>query len=144
MEVRFDKMLREDVVFREIKRREALGHNDNDIVKKYYKAHEALYERGEDVREKSFDRLHEVFFQKFGFAKPVLSVISEFEEFENKINAVVVLKALTLDLEDASLDSDSNKIGLRVYPEHFFDHVHLEVFLRHEMKHNTQPVAYRP
>jgi len=133
MEVFYDKSLIEDVVFREIKRREAKGQDS--IVEEYYKEHQSIYERCEELRERSFERLHESFFLKFGFANPLLKILSEFEEFTNKINTIIIFKALTPSEEEASLNYSSNKIGFKIYPEHFFDQENFEAFLRHELKH---------
>src|SRR3989304_1953125 len=133
MEILYDTTLVEDVVFREIKRREAIG-KDSD-VKDYYDRHREIYERREDSREKLFEKLHEEFFLKFGFGKPILDVLSEFKEFDNKIKIIAVFKALIVSQEEASISNDSGKIGLRIHPEQFFIQPKLEAFIRHELKH---------
>ncbi|OGL38487.1 MAG: hypothetical protein A2042_08760 [Candidatus Schekmanbacteria bacterium GWA2_38_11] len=133
MEILYDRMLTEDVVFLEIKRREVIGRDD--VVRKYYEEHKEVYEKQEEFREKFFERLHEKFFLKFGFDKPLLNILSEFKEFKERIRTIIAFKALTSSQEEASLNSDSDKIGLRLHPEHFFNHKHFEAFLRHELKH---------
>ena len=90
MEVLYDKMLVEDIVFREIKRREAEGNSEP--IREYYDEHKAIYEKQKEVREKFFERLHEKFFLKFGFDKPLLNILSEFKEFKERIRKLNVEK----------------------------------------------------
>lgn len=133
MEILYDTTLVEDVVFREIKRRESAG-KDSD-VRQYYDKHKEIYKRREDLKEKLFEKLHEEFFHKFGFDKPLLNVLPEFKEFEGKIKNIIVFKALTMSQEEASMSSDSQKVGLRIHPEQFFFQSKLVSFIKHELKH---------
>ena len=141
MKVQYDPLLTEAVVLQEISRRQDAG--DPGLFREYHIAADPLYHRRPDARDAAFEKLHEQFFIRLGFAERVEAELSEFPSIEGKASELLVALAASsaeegadLSLEQASDNDHSIKrIGVRLRADRFLDLPALHRYLRHELLH---------
>jgi len=127
MEIQYDPLLTEAVVLQEISRRQDAG--DPGLFREYHIAADPLYHRRPDARDAAFEKLHEQFFIRLGFAERVEAELSEFPSIEGKASELLVALAASsaeegadLSLEQASDNDHSIKrIGVRLRADRFLD-----------------------
>jgi len=132
LEVSYQPTLVQDVVFAEIKKREG-----TEVYDEYYRLADDIYENEDHNRNKKFKNLDANFFRKLGLHEPINEVLSEFPEFEGRLNTIHVSIARNIREAGTDLSSDGNEVFLKLFPEDFSDTNHLRVMLRHEFMHIT-------
>lgn len=130
LKVLYHPDLVQDVVFVEIKKKEG-----TEVYDEYYKLANDIYEGEDDNRGKKFRKLDITFFHRLGLHKTINEVLSEFPEFEEKINTFYVWKARTIHDAGSDLASDGIEAFLKLFPEDFDDISLLVAMLRHESMH---------
>jgi hypothetical protein len=134
MRVEYDPGLIQEVVLKEIERREKDG--DSNLFREYHKAADPIYEEYPiESRETQFGKLHERIFLELGFGETVNKTLDEFPELKEKADAVIVGKSFTKHDERADLSTDLKTIGIKIRTELFFDQRDLQKLLRHELMH---------
>lgn len=133
MRVHYDPALVEEVISREVKRREEEG--DLRFFREYHALADPIYERfPPDAREAEFGKLHQKLFLQWGFGEVLAKALEEHPELK-EVEEVFVGKAVTRREEGADLSRDRRRVGILVCPERFFDPQGLLRYLRHELQH---------
>lgn len=152
MDIRYAPDLLDEVVTRELLRRDAAG--DGAWLREFHLLTDPFYQLdSEAAREAAFERVHALYFRKLGFAAPLERVLPEFPGLAREAAALVVERAGGAPQEEADLlvGGDSSRrrtVRLRVQSVRFENAVVLDAFLRHELWHVADMLrpefGYRP
>lgn len=133
MRIQYDPSLIEEVISREVKRKEEEG--DLSLFQEYRASADPIYEKfPPNAREAEFEKLHRRLFLKWGFGEVLKKALKEHPELEG-VEEIFVGKAVTRGEEGANVSRDRRRVGIRVRPERFFDPQGLLRHLRHELQH---------
>lgn len=148
MHIELDPQLLEDVVFREVRRREQLG--DQAIFRAYRDRIDVLYDLPVDeARETAFRDAHAEFFERLGLEQMVRNCLAEFPLLNQKLDRIDFMKALTRKQEGAELfvrqddteDDRQHRIAvLRLRADVFLDAERFHLLTRHELYHVSDMV----
>lgn len=128
-----DPALTEEVVLREIRRREEEG--DLRASQEYHLQADPIYERFPvPAREAEFEKLHRKFFLDLGFTELVMKAVLEFPELA-ATEEVFIGNGMTEREEAADLSRDRKRVGIKIRPARFSDPQGLSLSLRHEFQH---------
>ncbi|MDP6111198.1 MAG: hypothetical protein QGG53_04955, partial [Planctomycetota bacterium] len=156
MHIELDPQLLEEVVFREVRRREHAG--DQSVFRDYHDRVDALYGLPEDDdRETAFRDVHAEFFDRLGLDQVVRNCLNEFPLLYEKVHRFEFMKALTRKEEGAELfvrkdDAEGGRqyrvAVLRLRAEVFLDAERLATLTRSELFHISDMVdpafGYKP
>ncbi len=151
MDIRYGPELLEEVVTRELLRREEAG--DRAASDAFRRESDLLYlVPGRAAQDSAFERLHASYFRKLGFAAPVERAASGFPSFRGVIEEIRVDRTRSGGEEEADLMVDAvsgrKAVRIRIRTERMADPAALEGFLRQELRHIADMLrpefGYRP
>lgn len=152
MDIRYASDLLDEVVARELLRRDAAG--DGAWLREFHILTDPFYQLdSEAAREAAFERVHALYFRKLGFAAPLERVLPEFPELAREKTALIVERAGGAQQEEADLlvgadPAHRGTVRLRIQSSRFENAVALDAFLRHELWHVADMLrpkfGYRP
>lgn len=141
-EIEFDPRLSEEVVSREMDRRERSG--DKEALERYHELVDPLYEAHPRKRLQRINEIHDQFFVDFGFEEILRDILTEFPLILEKVRKIYVIRALKEEVADLTMVDEEeteemaerpDTILFRLSSESFSDIAYLRRVMRHELMH---------
>ncbi|HHT9135782.1 MAG TPA: hypothetical protein ACFYEK_00915 [Candidatus Wunengus sp. YC60] len=146
MRLEFDPSLIEEVIFGELKAREAKG--DFAFTLEYHSCIDPVYENFPlEERPSQFKKIEWDFFKKLEFPKAIKDIFDEFPEFEVKSGGGVIARAVNPNDEGAYLtkgmnqDEGKKRIVVKLLSDRFQDISYLGKLVRHELTHASDMLS---
>ena len=127
MKIRWEPRLMEELVMAQARHDEAFGKICRHRL-------DTIYELPEEERGEAFTAAYGTLFEEHHLGKPLDPFLAEFPTLQN-LEDVLVFQATSLREENAELNQDQTKMGIKLRMERLRDLGQLEPFLRHELMH---------
>lgn len=140
MKLEYDPGLIEEVIFGELKAREANG--DFSFSQEYHSSADPVYENFPfDERSVQFKKIEWEFFKKLDFSKVIKEIFDEFPELEGRAAGGVIARAVNPFDEGSYLSKGMNqdvgqrRIVVKLLSDRFREIPYLKKLVRHELMH---------
>ncbi len=146
MKLEFDPALIEEVIFGELKTREAKG--DFSLTLEYHSCVDPVYENfPSEERPSQFRKIEWDFFKKLNIPKAIKEIFDEFPELEGRAAGGVIARAVNPFDEGSYLTKGMNqevglkRIVVKLLADRFLDIPYLRKLVRHELMHASDMLS---
>lgn len=146
MKLEFDPALIEEVIFGELKTREAKG--DFSLTLEYHSCVDPVYENfPSEERPSQFRKIEWDFFRKLNIPKAIKEIFDEFPELEGRAAGGVIARAVNPFDEGSYLTKGMNqevglkRIVVKLLADRFLDIPYLRKLVRHELMHASDMLS---